>query len=204
MRKRLFVPFALIAAVLLLAAGLFAGARGTIAQDMASPAADAGHPAHIHEGTCDTLGGVVFPLNNLMAPDMSATPMAGDDMGGMDMASPMAGMSGSDPMADVDLSQVAAWSKTDVEASLDTILGAEHAINVHESVENIQNYVSCGEVTGSPTDGMLEITMNELNGSGLSGTAVLQDNGDGTTTVTVWLMHGGMMGTPEAEASPSM
>ena len=199
MRKRLFVPLALVAAVLLVAAGLFAGARGTIAQDMASPAAaDQGHPIHIHEGTCAALGGVVHPLNNLTAPDMSATPMAGDDMGGMDMGSPMAGGDMMDPMAGMDMSQVAAWSKTDVEASLDDLLGGEFAINAHESVENIQNYVACGDLTGTATDGMLEIDLAEQNGSGLSGKAVLQDKGDGTTTVTVWLTQGGMMGTPEA------
>ena len=193
MHKRLFIPFALVAAMLILAAGLFAGVRGTTAQDMASPTADQGHPIHIHEGTCVTLGGVVHPLNNLMAPDMSATPMAGDDM-----ASPMVGMETMDPMAGVDMSQVESWSETNVEASLDDLLGAEYAINAHESVDNIQNYIACGDLTGSPTDGMLEIDLAEQNGSGLSGKAVLQDNGDGTTTVTVWLMHSNMMGTPEA------
>ena len=83
-------------------------------------------------------------------------------------------------------------------SSLDDLLGAEYAINAHESVDNIQNYIACGDLTGSPTDGMLEIDLAEQNGSGLSGKAVLQDNGDGTTTVTVWLMHSNMMGTPEA------
>src|SRR3954466_1591796 len=116
MRKRLFVPLAVVAAMLLLAAGLIAGVRGTAAQDTASPTADQGHPIHIHDGTCASLGGVVYPLNNLMAPDMSATPMAGEEM---DMASPMAGTETTNPMAGVDMSQVESWSETKVQASLD-------------------------------------------------------------------------------------
>ncbi len=44
----------------------------------------------------------------------------------------------------------------------------------------------------------LAIGLAELNGSGHSGVAWLHDNGDGTTTVDVVLMHRGMMRTPEA------
>jgi hypothetical protein len=90
-----------------------------------------------------------------------------------------------------------ASSSTVVEASLDDILGAEHAINVHESAENIQNYIACGDLTGSATNGELTIELQELNDSGFMGEAVLLDNGDGTTTVTVTLMTSGGA-TPEA------
>jgi hypothetical protein len=181
MRKRLTLSLAFLAAALLIASGLLAGTRGTIAQDMASPmAGGVDHPAHIHEGTCAALGGVIYPLNNLLPPDDLGTPEA--DMSGMDMAA--------SPMADVamDLTGAESWSVTEVEASLDDILAAEHAINVHESTDNIQNYISCGDLTGTPVDGKLEITLTALNDSGLDGGAVLEDNGDGTTTVTVWLM----------------
>jgi hypothetical protein len=91
-------------------------------------------------------------------------------------------------------------SVTEVEAALDDILAAEHAINFHESAENIETYVACGDLTGTPEDGALEVELEELNGSGVSGRAELEDNGDGTTTVTVELEHAGMgtMATPEA------
>jgi hypothetical protein len=193
MRKRLPLSLAFLAAALLLAGGLLIGTRGAIAQDMASPAAGGiDHPAHIHEGTCATLGAVVLPLNNLVPPDAAATPEG--DMGGMDMsASPMA-------EAGIELSGAESWSETTVEAALDDILAAEHAINVHESTDNIQNYIACGDLTGSPADGSLEITLMSLNDSGLEGGAVLQDNGDGTTTVTVWLM---MESDATMEASPT-
>ena len=87
------------------------------------------------------------------------------------------------------MGDMVAHSTTTVEASLDDILAGEHAINAHESPENIQNYIACGELTGTPTEGLLHIQLNEQNASGYQGMAALQDNGDGTTTVTVMLMH---------------
>jgi hypothetical protein len=189
MRKPLFVTLASLAAVLVLAGGLFVSTRGTVAQDMASPAAGGpDHPAHIHDGTCDTLGGVVYPLNNLKAPEASATPVPAMEMA---MASPMA------DSEEMDMSEVESFSVTDVEVTLDDLLAAPYAINVHESSENIQNYIACGDLTGTPTDNKLEIKLEELNESELEGAAVLEDNGDGTTTVTVWLKE------YEEEATPT-
>ncbi len=193
-------------AVVLFAFSMIAGASTVIAQGMdATPptgaAATGAFPAHIHSGTCDALGDVVFPLNELtrvgadIPPDatvMAALPTvapATPDADMMTVATPGAGTG-----------TVVASSSTIVEASLDDILGAEHAINVHESAENIQNYIACGELTGEPTDGELQIQLHELNGSGYSGDAHLLDNGDGTTTVTVNLVQ---LGTGTPEASPA-
>jgi hypothetical protein len=156
----------------------------------ASPTAMAdgvAHPAHIHDGTCANLGGVVYPLTDLTTPDMTATPMAGTtDMG--------------TPVVDMDMSDAVAMSVTVVQADLNTILGSEHAINVHESAENIGTYIACGDLTGTQTGGSLQIGLQELNDSGFQGGAMLQDNGDGTTTVTVWLTHATGNGTPTASA----
>lgn len=136
-------------------------------------AADAGHPAHIHMGTCDTVGDVMFPLENLTEGGNAATPVAASD------------------------GEHSASSTTTVEAALDDIIAGGHVVNVHESVENIQNYIACGEVTGEPTDGELTVDLEALNDSGYSGTATLTDNGDGTTTVVV-TVSGPAAGTPEA------
>ncbi len=153
------------------------------------------HPGHIHTGTCDELGDVVYPLEDATAGGMMGTPMAGM----MDsMATPGAGMAG---MAGMDMSEVVAQSMSTVDVALDDILAAEHAINFHESAENIGTYIACGDVTGTPEDGVLEIDLDELNGSGYEGMAMLADNGDGTTDVTVLLTHTdgmGTMGTPAA------
>lgn len=181
MAKRLLAPVTFLVAALVLLGGsaVSVAAQGT---PMASPGmsmSTTGHPAHIHKGTCDTLGDIAFPLNNVEAPDMMASPAA--------MASPSA-MTG----------PVVAESTTTVKVALNDIISGGHAINVHESVEKIQNYIACGNVTGTPTGGELQIDLNELNNSGFMGHATLKDNGDGTTTVTVTLMQSGTTASPVA------
>lgn len=148
-----------------------------VAQDAATPvdtdtAAVAGRPAHIHSGTCDTLGDVVVPLTDLT--------LAGGGTG-TDMAA-MPGMGAAIP---------AEYSFTNVPLALDAILAAEHAINVHESAENIGNYIACGDLSGGTVDanGSLVVGMQELNGSGYTGIAVLSPNATdpATTDVSVFI-----------------
>jgi hypothetical protein len=184
---------AILAATLTLLIGGAGLSQQTLAQD-STPAthdhgsmdASADHPAHIHFGTCAELGDIAFPLDNLTSGGGAATP-EGDDVATPDasLATDSEGGEG-------------ATSTTDVEASLDDIIAGGHAINVHESVENIQNYIACGDVTGTATGGVLEVELAELNASGYSGTATLTDNGDGTTTVEVTVQHGESGATPEA------
>jgi plastocyanin len=185
-------PLLLFAAFL--AAGLIAiGAGGVVAQgtpeSQPSPVAGgASHPAHIHNGTCATLGDVVAPLGDISAAHSNdATPMAMDtEMVGSAQAIPV-------------LSSI-----TTVDMAFADIIGSDHAINVHESSENIQNYVACGDV-GGVMIGELDILFGlaELNGSGLSGVASLHDNGDGTTTVYVYLTSGAAGGMATPVASPA-
>jgi hypothetical protein len=188
-----------IFALSMLASVSAVSAQGTDATPAAGGDATGGFPAHIHSGTCDTLGDVVFPLNELTRAGadmpMNSTPVAAVSTPA-EIASTPAAMT-TDATPAMGGGMPVASSTTIVDASLDDILGAEHAINVHESAENIQNYIACGDLTGTATDGKLQIQLKELNGSGFTGEAHLVDNGDGTTTVTVNLMQGGT-GTPEA------
>lgn len=169
----------------LLAAGIMSlgWTGGSVAQD----AAMASHPAHIHSGTCATLGDVVQPLSNVSAEAMNnGTPMAMMDM--------MMGSANAIPVES---------SVTTVQMALSDIVGGEHAINVHESAENIGNYIACGDIGGAMVgSNSLLFGIAQLNDSGYSGIASLVDNGDGTTTVYVYLtnasMMGGGMATPEA------
>jgi hypothetical protein len=123
---------------------------------------------------------------------MMASPMAG-----MDMTTPtaMAGMMASPTTA---MGAVIAESTTTVQVSLNDLLGTQYAIRVHESAEAIQNYIACGEITGTPTDNQLQVTLTPLNNSGYAGQAWLTDNGDGTTTVLIELTH-----TMGATATPT-
>jgi hypothetical protein len=192
LQKRLFASVAMVAAAFVVLLSFAIGgqvgrtqAQGTASSPEASPAAES-HPAHIHEGSCPEVGDVVYPLNNLEPGGAEASPVAEHEM---TMSTPEAGEAAGE--------DVVASSTTDVEASLDDILSGERAINVHESNENIQTYIACGNLTGEPENGVLEVELQEVDGSGYVGEAYLTDNGDGTTTVTVELMHG-TGGTPEA------
>ena len=178
MKTRRWIPVGALAAVLALVMGAVVGFGGVSAQGTT----DGPHPAHIHNGSCASLGDVVYPLN---------------DVGG-----PMAGTSGS-PVAMTTVGAASAIpvevSVTTVQTDLNTLVSSAYAINVHESAENIGNYIACGDIGGSMMGSDLAIGLGELNGSGHSGAAWLHDNGDGTTAVTVFLTQSGAgagMGTP--------
>ena len=184
MRKRLFAPMAFLVTVFVLIAGLIGS---TAAQD-ATPAegedlaAGTAHPAHIHMGSCgDTLGDVVYPLNDVALP-------------GRTLATP--GATPEAAMVSTPATSLVASSTTTVDVSIDDLLASEHAINVHESMENIGNYIACGNITGTPDAGVLDIELEELNDSGYTGQATLVDH-DGSTTVTITIQETDA-GTPEA------
>ena len=64
-------------------------------------------PAHIHTGTCANLGGVAYPLSNIVNGASTSTVKG---------------------------------------VTIDKLLGASNAINVHESAANIGKYVACGNI----------------------------------------------------------
>lgn len=137
----------------------------------AQDAAVAPHPSHIHAGTCAELGDVVFPLSDVAAVAPDAA------LGAVEVG------------------------HTTVDATLDDILAAQHAINVHESAENIGTYIACGEVAGPVVDGLLLIPLREQNDSGYFGIAALASNDAGGTDVSVYIAPdaGGMLvATPVA------
>lgn len=200
MRKFLLSPLVSLGAVFALVLAMVGGSAAVFGQGTpgASPEASTGpvHPAHIHAGACPEPGDVVFPLENVVALDVNsdmATPAGTAMADTMDAGTPVA-MDTVMPLG----------STTVVEASLDDILGAEHAINVHQSPEELAVYVACGDITGEAENGELVVELGQLNDSGVEGQATLTDNGDGTTTVVIELHHVGMSmeGTPESTPKP--
>jgi hypothetical protein len=187
-RKRVFAVPALVSG-LVLALGLILAPAQVQAQDAA-----AAHPAHIHSGTCAELGDVVHPLTDV-SPD-AGTPVASDDMGtpasgemeGHDMGSPAADSAMSSPAAGA-FGVAVAMSETIVQAPLADLTAGGYAINVHESAENIGNYIACGDITAAADGGDVTVELATLNDSGYMGTATLHDNGDDTTTVSITLMQ---------------
>jgi uncharacterized cupredoxin-like copper-binding protein len=170
-----------------LIAGLALVGLLAVAGKVASPAAaQAGttHPAHIHNGTCSDLKDVVYPLNDVGAPTMDAS------------GTPVASM----PMGAADAIPVEV-SVTTVQTTLNNLVSAPYAVNVHESAASIGNYIACGNIGGAVMGSDLAVGLGELNKSGYSGVAWLHDNGDGTTTVSVYLTEAG--GTTASSAAAS-
>ena len=171
-------------ALLVLLSGFVMTQRGALAQDEES------HPAHIHSGTCgDGLGDVVYPLSNVSESVLvNGTPAAGAAAGATD-AIPVA------------------ISGTTIQTTLADLVAEPYAINIHESAENIGNYIACGNIGGTMIGTSdLAIGLGELNESGYSGVATLHDNGDGTTAVSVYLTeaYGGMDMENGEAATPAM
>jgi hypothetical protein len=161
--SRVAAVTALAAFTLLVPAGL--------AQTPVSEAdtADEAHPAHIHSGTCDELGDVVYPLADVVT-------MTGEEMG-----------TGGHP---VKVSEV-----NHVDAPLQDLIDGEYAINVHKSADEIDVYIACGNIAGvvherENGEGMeIVIGLGELNDSGHVGIAWLGDDGEGGTNVSVSLIE---------------
>jgi uncharacterized cupredoxin-like copper-binding protein len=133
---------------------------GVSAQDATPEAVEATppRPGHIHAGSCPGIGEVVAPLTDL-------TGGTGDRVGQARRA-------------------IAAESSyTNVPMTLDAILGADHAINIHLSAEQIDTYIACGDLGGMMTaSGSLIVGLGELNDSGYTGIAFLAPGADGAST----------------------
>lgn len=139
-------------------------ASPTAAQD------DGGHPAHIHLGTCSELGEIAWALSNVGPGTVrNGTPSANGAIVGQ-----------TSDIYPVDV------SVTTVDVPLTTITDGTHAINVHESGANIQNYIACGNIGGTQYGNTLIIGLGQLNDTGYTGIAVLRADED-QTVVTVYL-----------------
>jgi hypothetical protein len=92
-RTRLVTSVATVIAVLTVLTGLLFSAVTMSAQDVATPVASAPeqvvpHPAHIHFGTCETLGDVVYPLADVTPVNTGVAPDAQADLQATPVASP--------------------------------------------------------------------------------------------------------------------
>ncbi len=157
----------------ILAGGLAAGGAGLALAQNDTQMPDVSHPSHIHAGTCADLDpNPAQPLNNV-------EPRLNEDDNPDDDDNP------NEPMGVLTAPRVL-YAETDVEMSLDDLLATSYSINIHESDENIQNYIACGEIGGVVVDDQLAVSLSPLNDSGYSGIAILEKDDD-KTTVKVYL-----------------
>jgi hypothetical protein len=162
------------------------GAGLALAQDEEAPAIS--HPAHIHAGTCDELDpNPIGPLNNIV-------PMMNEESEDENANAPQGVLTAAPVLYSM---------SEEVELSFqDDVLATSHSINVHESEENIQNYVACGEIGGVVVDGELVVALRSMNDSGYSGIAILTEDGDGNVDVEIYLAEPVETGDNVPDATP--
>jgi len=189
LRIRISVWTALLAAVALLALGTMPA----LAQDATPPPlTEAAHPLHIHSGTCDTLGDVVYPLNDIttyaISNAFSFSPVATPEAAAMATpATPLPGIT-------ITKAIPALFSFTHIDGDIAEFIAGGFAINAHESGENIENYIACGDIppcTGVVCSAVTGITLElaPLNNSGYFGVARIEAAPNGGSNVSVFLFN---------------
>jgi hypothetical protein len=152
-----------------------------VAQEDAPP-----HPALIQSGLCGTPGDLLLPL-----PDVSTAfpvdgfPAAGAFRVGAASALPVAG------------------ARATVPLSLSDLVASDHRIVIRASAADPDAILVCGDIGGLLVgETLLPIGLLPAPGSEHTGTALLQDNGDGSTTITLLLTQPGG-GVPIPVGSPT-
>jgi hypothetical protein len=153
--------------ILVLGLGLLAlpgSSRETLAH-----AAD-GHPARIHEGTCQALGPVAFRLAGVGASvDLDQQPIA------------------TPAVINPQSSYQVMTSETTIPAPLKTVLSGHHALMLYDDDVDMQA-VACGNVGGAMLGDTLVVGLAEMGTPGHTGFALFQPDGD-QTEVTILIGH---------------
>ena len=172
----------LLAIAVIAMMGLGAFGATVVAQDETETVVT--HPAHVHAGTCAELDpNPAYPLDNVgpRLTDDDELPASEDIKGSL-------------------TANAVEYSQTEIDVNLDDLLTEAHALNVHESDQNIGNYIACGDIGGPVLDDKLYIGLTEQNDSGYVGIATFEKKDD-KTEVTVYLFNSvttGEQATPEA------
>ena len=128
------------------------------------------HPVTINAGTCAELGEVVIPLGD-----------AGDHLP-IDGVASAGEAQGSETAVQVD------GSLTKVSLAFADLIGQPHAIALHASADDIDTVIACGDIGGKAMGTQFPVGLAQVDASGTWGVAILQDNGDGTTEVGIYVV----------------
>ena len=130
-----------------------------------------GHPARIHEGTCEDLGPVAFRLNGVGG---------SVDLDNAPVATPTA--------VNPDSAYQVMVSETTIDGTIEDLLAAEHAVMIYESDEAM-DAIACGNVGGALNGDTLVTGLAEAGVPGHIGFALFRPEGD-RIAVSVILGHG--------------
>ena len=118
-----------------------------------------GFPVAVHEGTCDNpTAEPLFDLGNAVAPG-----------------------TGEDEPETVGQQTGAIVLQTDgtIDATLDDLGNAPHVVAVHQSPEEYDTIIACGEIAGIKTDGRLVVALAPVGDSTTVGVAVFNEDESG-------------------------
>lgn len=132
--------------------------------------AEHGHPARIHNGTCESLQGVAFRLNGVGG---------SVDAEGAPVATPTTVNSSS--------AYQVMTSDSVIDAPIEELMSGEHAIMIYESDEAMEG-ISCGNIGGAMKGDELITGLAEMRIPGHLGFAIFTPDGD-QTDVTIILGH---------------
>ncbi|MCC7024423.1 MAG: hypothetical protein IT338_16475 [Thermomicrobiales bacterium] len=127
-----------------------------------------GHPARIHEGTCDDLGRVAYRLNGVGA---------NIDLDGAPLATPEA--------INPSTSYQIMTSETTIDGQIPDLLASDHAVMVYESDDNM-NAIACGNLGGAMEGDRLITGLAEARIPGHIGFALFQPEADGTLVTIIF------------------
>lgn len=132
--------------------------------------AEHGHPARIHEGSCDDLGRVSFRLNGVGG---------SVDLDNVPIDAPME--------VNPDRAYQVLLSNTLIDGTIDDLLAGDFAVMVYESDDDM-SAISCGNIGGAMDGDMLATGLAEMGIPGHLGFAVFSPAGE-QTAVEVMLGH---------------
>lgn len=163
-----------------LAAGLCGGLLAGSQHGAYAHGAD-GHPARIHEGTCEALGPVAYQLNGVGAQvDLDEAPLATPTVINPETSVPVM------------------VSTTTIEGSLDDLMASDLALMIYESDEEMEA-IACGNLGGARFGDELVTGLRETGTSGNVGFALFQSKGE-QTQVTLLLGPAMPSGTSDGAA----
>jgi hypothetical protein len=145
----------------------------TVGAALPTSAQDTSHPAGIYVGSCPVPGNLLVSLWDV-SPNFLVDGEAN--------AGATVGTQSDFPVV---------GSVTIVESALSDLVASAHAIVVHRSQAEMDDYLVCGDIGGvmvGPDE--LPVALAPVGLSPWSGIALLDDDGRGTTTVTVSLFEG--------------
>ncbi|MDQ2655095.1 MAG: hypothetical protein M3Z20_18850 [Chloroflexota bacterium] len=151
-------------------AAALAGAMGLAVIGNTAAHAEHGHPARIHNGTCESLQGVAYRLNGVGG---------SVDTEGAPVATPTA--------INPKTAYQVMTSDTVIDGSIDDLLAGDHAIMIYESDEAMEA-IACGNIGGAMDDEQLIVGLGEARIPGHLGFALFTPEGD-QTDVTVIIGH---------------